>query len=134
MWPCTDIIAKFLRRSISMLLRSKFSICHIQEKYLSATVLPTGMTYTIWRFRLIEQNIATVFHFVVERKVIFIWSIYHESMLVVAWQDLIFLPDIGWARLFYFDHARERNRIVHNVPSFLNWLRFCFSKCNIKER
>ena len=41
-------------------------------------------THSISNFMLFEQNVATLIHFVVAYKVIFILSAYQRSMLVVA--------------------------------------------------
>ena len=68
-WRCIAIITKSPNRSVSILLRSHVSICFTQEKDLSPTVDPTGMTvgmtHIIRNSREFEQNVPTVNHFVV---------------------------------------------------------------------
>ena len=91
------------------------------------------MTHSIWNFLLFEQNVATVNHFVVAYKVIFVWLAYHRSMLVVVQHGLIGLSGIGWACLLYFDHAGGWKCIVYNVSSFSNWAMLYFRKCNTEQ-
>ena len=108
---------KFPNRFFSILLQSQLQICLIQEKHLSVTVLPLQEWRTV--SEVLSQNVATVNYFVVAGKGIFIWSIYHRSMLVVTWHDAMSLSDIGWACLSYFDHTRGWTHTDHNFPSFL---------------
>ena len=71
-WPCTFTMAKSSNRSLRILLRSQLSICLKYEKYLFVTLLLAGMTHSIWKSWMFEQNVATENLFVLWCKVLFI--------------------------------------------------------------
>ena len=84
LWPCATIIARSPNRSVSILLQSQLSVCLIQDKDLSATLLPVEITHIIFNSLVFKQNVAAENHFAVVCKLVFICSLCHWSMLVVA--------------------------------------------------
>ena len=108
-------------------------VCFIKEKDLFAIVLPTGMTHSIWSSWVFMQNLATVLLLSHAK-----WPSFNQFTMpwkyadgCIAWFHFFFRHLLSLFILFW--SCFRINPRIHNVPSFLNWSKFYFSKCNIKE-
>ena len=116
-WTCT--MAKLSDSSVSIPLYSQLLIRLIQDKNFSTTVLPKGMTHSIWSLRIFKQNIETVNNFLAASIVIFPngnlshfskWS--YRKRWIYLWQySCLFPPNL----LFLTD-----NTSLDGMPSKLN--------------